>query len=35
MGLSNEVKSARATVETKRRRESVWLVGWLELAALG
>ncbi len=33
-GLSNEAKSAAATVETKRRKKSVWLTGWLELAAL-
>jgi hypothetical protein len=34
IGLSNEVKYAVATVETKRRKESAWLAGWLELAAL-
>jgi hypothetical protein len=28
IGLSNEVKSAAATVETKRRKESAWLA-WL------
>ena len=31
MRLSNEAKYAVATVETKRRKESV---GWLELAVL-